>query len=87
MPIRKSSSIQIFKKFPNMVARDTLNFPVTEKTTKRQRRRLRASPSNLKQWITTLSDHQGMLQIWIDLDNSADSLEQLENSKAVSESL
>ncbi len=66
-----------------MESQGALQFTSSERITKRQRRRLRAPPSSLKQWITTLSDRVGKLQIWIDLDNSADSLEQLEASKTV----
>ncbi len=49
--------------------------------TKRQRRRLRATPSSLQEWVKNLNSHEGGLQLWIDLDNAADSLEQLEFSQ------
>jgi hypothetical protein len=32
----------------------------------------------LQEWVTSLNSHNGGLQLWIDLDNAADSLEQLE---------
>ena len=59
---------------------DSAHIPITERT-KRQRRRLRAAPTVLNQWISSLCNHQGQLQVWIDLDNSADSIEQLENAQ------
>ena len=46
--------------------------------TKRQRRRARAPPSELSKWMSFLR-LAGHLRLWIDLDNAADALEQLDN--------
>ena len=45
---------------------------------KRSKRRRRAPPSDLQQWMTTLSTRPGGVKIMLDLDNNADAVPQLE---------
>jgi hypothetical protein len=45
---------------------------------KRAKRRRRAPPSDLQQWMTALSENTGGLKLLLDLDNNADAVPQLE---------
>ena len=48
---------------------------------KRAKRRRRAPPSELQQWMTTLSSRPGGLKLMLDLDNNANAVPQLEAAK------
>ena len=50
---------------------------------KRAKRRRRAPPSELQEWLTSLSVRPGGLKLMLDLDNNADAVPQLEAAQVV----
>ena len=51
---------------------------VEQHDSKRAKRRRRAPPSELHQWMAVLSERPGGLKLLLDLDNNADAVPQLE---------
>jgi len=51
---------------------------VQQHDSKRAKRRRRAPPSELQQWMAVLSERPGGLKLLLDLDNNADAVPQLE---------
>jgi hypothetical protein len=50
---------------------------------KRAKRRRRAPPSELQEWLTSLSVRPGGLKLMLDLDNNADAVPQLEAAQVL----